>query len=171
MYHSNVGYNALKWDITALPNFQNLSNAIVLLNFNLPQNVVLENKNEELKTRLKEIEMFLTNNFESLEVSYQLSASYWLRNDKTGDRYRWVGSFFARNLEAASVSGSTFIEFDANNFVQNTSDMLTNDNIVRSLTTNFLNSAYHYDELISVRVSCQLLLPVDHKFLLQNDLL
>jgi hypothetical protein len=172
MYHSNIGYNALKCDITALPNSQNWSSAILLLNFNLPKNVVTPaTATEELKNRLKEIELFLVQNFENLPISYQLSASYWLKNRITQDRYRWVGSFFARNLAAASISGSVFLDFNTQNFVQSVLQMLSNENIVQSLTVNFLNSAWHFDELISVIISCQLLLPVDHNFLIQHELL
>ena len=170
MYHSNAGYNTLKCDITALPNSQELSRAIVLLNFNLPKTVI-DNRETELKDRLKQIEIFLMKHFKDYNVSYQLSASYWLKNQISEVKYRWVGSFFARDLQAASISGSVFLDFNSSNFVQNTWELLDNDNIVKSLTVNFLNSNWHFEELISVIVSCQLRVPVNHLFLIQHGLL
>ena len=174
MYHSDVGANTLKCDITALPNSQNLSQAIVLLNFNLPKDVVELNRDTELWQRLEEIKSFLIKQFgTAIQISYQVSASYWLKNKSSQDRYRWVGSFFAKNLEAASISGSIFLEFESGsgNFVQNVWEMLDSKNIINSLSANFLNSDWNFDELISVIISCQLLLPVNHTFLLQHGLL
>ena len=171
MYHAEVGYNVLKCDATALPNSQQLSSAIVLLNFNLPKVEVEDNRDTQLKQRLKEIEVFLVKNFNSLSISYQLSASYWLVNRITEAKYRWAGSFFARDLAAASISGSVFLNFTPANFVQNTWELLDKANILRSLTVNFLNSAWHFDQLISVIVCCQAQLPIDHLFLIQHGLL
>jgi hypothetical protein len=171
MYHSDVGYNALKCDVTALPNNAQPSSAIVLLNFNLPKIEIEDNRDTQLKQRLKEIEVFLVKHFTNVKVSYQLSASYWLANRISGARYRWAGSFFARDLQAASISGAVFLDFDPVNFVQNTWKLLDKANIYRSLTVNFLNSAWHFEELISVIVCCQLQVPIDHTFLIQHGLL
>ena len=171
MYHADAGYNVLKCDVTALPNSQQLSTAILILNFNLPKNVIEDNRNIELKQRLDEIKLYLLLNFGTLAISYQLSASYWLKNRISEDRYRWTGSFFARDLEAASISGSVFLNFDPTTFVQHTWEMLDNANILRSLTVNFLNSAWHFDQLISVILCCQVLVPINHPFLIQHGLL
>ena len=171
MYHADAGYNLLKCDITALTNSQQMSSAIVLLNFNLPRIVVEDNRDTELKQRLEEIKLFLLENFNTLPISYQLSASYWLQHRISEARYRWAGSFFARDLEAASISGSVFLKFNPVNFVHNTWELLDNANIYRSLTVNFLNSAWHFEKIISVILCCQLQVPIDHLFLIQNGLL
>ena len=171
MYHADAGINLLKCDVTALPNSQNLSQAIVLLNFNLPKNVVIDSRETQLANRLEEIKAFLLRNFAQQEVFFQLSASYWLKNQLSEDRYKWTGSFFARDLAAASISGSVFLNFDPANFVQSVWEQLEEANIYRSLTVNFLNSAWHFEELISAIVNCQFFVPVDHLFLIQHGLL
>ena len=124
----------------------------------------------ELPARLQEIATFLTTQFSSQQISYQLSASYWLTHRDRGDRQRWVGSFFARDSAAASLSGAVFLNFDPATFVREALRHLTEQHIYRALTVNFTDSAWHFEQLISVIVQCQLLLPVDHPFLLQHDL-
>ena len=168
MYHGDASFNRLKCDVTLLHNDQDSRNGILLLNFNLPEESVADPV--ELPQRLQEISTWLTGNFGSLPISYQLSASYWLRHQLRGDRERWVGSFFARESAAASLSGAIFLDFNPRTWVQSGVGFLAPHKIIQSLTVNFLDSAWHYEELISVIVQCQLLVPITHPFVVNNDL-
>jgi hypothetical protein len=171
MYHGAVGFDQLKCDSTVLQNSQDGTRVILLLNFNLPKAVV-EEREEELPRRLTEIKQFLTQNLPPpLQVYYQMSASYWLQHRISQDRQRWVGSFFARDTRAASLTGPIFLDFSPATFVEQGLESLRETNIDRSLTVNFLDSAWHFVDLISVIVNCQILVPVNHPFITQHGFL
>jgi hypothetical protein len=169
MNHAEVGFDQLKCDITLLPNSQDGTRSILLLNFNLPK-VVVEDRQVELPQRLGQIVNFLRDNFASETIYYQLSSSYWIQKRNTEDIRRWVGSFFAKNTAAASISGATFIEFDPRTFVREGLDNLRGEHIRSVLTINFLDSAWHFVDLISVVVNCQLVVPVNHPFITRHEL-
>ena len=169
MHHAEVGFNQLKCDITLLPNSQDGTHSILLINFNLPK-LVVEDRQTDLPQRLGQIVNFLTENFAAETIYYQISSSYWIQKRNTEDIRRWVGSFFAKNTEAASISGAAFLEFDPQTFVHLGLENLRGENIRAALTVNFLDSAWHFVDLISVVINCQLLVPVNHPFVLRHDL-
>ena len=169
MNHAEVGFDQLKCDITLLPNSQDGTRSILLINFNLPK-VVVEDRQTELPQRLGQIVNFLRDNFASETIYYQLSSSYWIQKRNTEDIRRWVGSFFAKNTAAASISGAAFIEFNPRTFVREGLDNLRGEHIRSVLTVNFLDSAWHFVDLISVVVNCQLVVPADHPFITRHEL-
>ena len=169
MHHAEVGFDQLKCDITLLPNSQDGTRAILLINFNLPK-LVVEDRQVELPHRLGQIVNFLTEHFATETIYYQISSSYWIQKRDTGDIRRWVGSFFAKNTAAASISGAAFLEFHPGTFVQQGLDNLRGENIHSALTVNFLDSAWHFVDLISIVVNCQLVVPVNHPFVTRHDL-
>lgn len=171
MYHAEAGFDRLKCDVTVLLNSQDNTSAILLMNFNLPNTTVVDNANRELPQRLEEIVAFLNVNLPQQQLHYQIAASYWLQHKHSGDRKRWVGSFFARDLAAASISGPIFLRFNSNNFVNNAQTMLNINAIRLALTANFQDSSWHFSELISAIVNFQCVLPIDHPFLLRHGLL
>ena len=169
--HSGAGYDRLKCDATALSDERQGRRAILLLNFNLPK-AVLDDREGELPRRLQELVDFLKANFATGEtLYYQMSGTYWLRHRLNGTRYRWVGSFFARDSAAASLTGPGFLEFAPDTFVTDSLQTLQPDNVYRAATVNFLDSAWHFEEYISVVVNFQCVLSVDHPFLLRHGLL
>jgi hypothetical protein len=170
MNHTTAGFDTLKCDSTVLQNSRDGRNVILLLNFNLPRATV-EEREEDLPLRLTQIQQFWEKHFQSQEVYYQMSASYWLQHRTNGDLKRWVGSFFARESRAASLTGNTFLKFSPSTFVQQGLDSLLPHNVEQSLTVNFLDSSWHFVGLISVIVNSQILVPVNHPFILQHGFL
>ena len=170
MYHAAIGFDTLKCDSTVIQNSQDGRNVILLLNFNLPRATV-EERDVELPLRLTQIQNFWEKHFQSQEVYYQISASYWLQHNITGNRRRWVGSFFARESGAASLTGNVFLKFSPSTFVPQALESLLPDNVVQSLTVNFLDSAWHFAGFISVIVNSQILVPSDHRYILQHGFL
>ena len=170
MYHSGVGFDTLKCDSTVIQNSQDGRNVILLLNFNLPRATVQE-REVELPLRLTQIQLFWEKHFQSTEVYYQMSASYWLQHNTSGDQRRWVGSFFARESQAASITGPVFLKFSPSTFVRQGLDSLLPSNVDQSLTVNFLDSSWHFVGLISVIVNSQILLPVDHPYIRKHGFL
>ena len=171
--HSTVGYNRLKCDATALTDSRDGRDVILLLNFNLPKRV-LDDGEGELPRRLEEIVAFMTGNFGDQppgHLFYQMSGTYWLRHRANGTRYRWTGSFFAKDSAAATLTGPGFLEFDPRTFVRDGLLTLRPDNIYRAATVNFLESGWHFEEYISVVVNFQFVLSVDHVFLVRHGLL
>ena len=169
----SVGYDRLKCDVTALSNDRDGRHVILLLNFNLPKSV-LDDREGELPRRLGEIVTFLTSNFENQPprtVFYQMSGTYWLRHRIDDRRYRWVGSFFAKDSAAASLTGPGFLEFLPDTFVPEGLKTLEPNNIYAAATVNFLDSGWHFEEYISVIVNFQFALSVDHVFLVRHGLL
>ena len=79
MHHAEVGFDQLKCDITLLPNSQDGTRAILLINFNLPK-LVVEDRQVELPQRLGQIVNFLTEHFATETIYYQISSSYWIQN-------------------------------------------------------------------------------------------
>lgn len=153
-----------------MQNSEDGRNVILLLNFNLPSEIV-EDRQTELPHRLREIANFLDQNFGPADIYYQLSASYWLQHRVSQNRRRWVGSFFARDTSAASITGAIFLHFNKNTFVPQGLHSLALPNIVSSLTVNFADSAWHFAELIAVIVNCQLVVPVTHPFVVHHGLM
>ena len=171
MYHNAAGYETLKCDSTVIQNSQDGRNVILLLNFNLPRATV-DQREVELPLRLTQIKNFWEKHFyPALDIYYQMSASYWLQHRTSGERKRWVGSFFARESRAASITGAAFLQFSPFTFVQQGLDSLLPANVEQSLTVNFLDSAWHFVSLISVIVNTQILAPVDHPYVLQHGFL
>ena len=110
-------------------------------------------------------------NFNTQPFDYQISASYWLEHSLTGDRKRWVGSFFARDQAAASITGPVFLLYNSVTFCQSTERLLRLENIRNSLSRNFDDTKWHYNELISAILNFQTVLPINHSFLLRHSLL
>ena len=171
--HSSVGYDRLKCDVTALSDSRDGRDVILLLNFNLPKRV-MDDREGELPRRLEEIVAFMTSNFGDQPqgtLFYQVSGTYWLRHRLNGTRYRWVGSFFAKDSAAATLTGPIFLEFSPQTFVREGLRTIEPDNIYRAATVNFLESGWHFEEYISVVVNFQFVLSVDHIFLVRHGLL
>lgn len=169
MNHTGVGFDQLKCDITLLPNSQDGTRVILLINFNLPK-LVVEDRQVELPHRLEQIANFLTAHFAAETIYYQISSSYWIQKRNTEDIRRWVGSFFAKDTGAASISGAQFLIFNPRTFVTEGLDNLRGEHIRSVLTVNFLDSAWHFVDLISVVINCQLVVPINHPFVTRHDL-
>lgn len=171
MNHAAIGFETLKCDSTVIQNSQDGRNVILLLNFNLPSATV-EEREVELPLRLTQIKNFWEKHFHpALEVYYQMSASYWLQHRTSGDQKRWVGSFFAKESQAASLTGPAFLKFTPSTFVRQGLDSLLPGNVENSLTVNFLDSSWHFAGLISVIVNSQILAPINHPYILKHGFL
>jgi hypothetical protein len=147
----------------------NENSRLVIYNINVPDYLLTQN--ETLLQTLTRVKDLLVRDFEDLPVVYQISASYILAHNVTGQIKTWTGSFFAKNNRAGLIAD--FQNFNSNSFVTTSIDNL--QDIDTKLQWNGLDTKWEYQQLLSVIFNVQCTVPNTHqswkeKFRSQNQI-
>ena len=165
------GVTQLKLDITVLAS-EDIDSSPLVLNFNIPVGVVETNVPLTFDQVLTDISNYIVSEFDPSSVLFQVTATYYLSNTKTGDRRLWTGSFYPSGNHSASLSGFIFLSFDnPQAFVQRVKEYSEPRNVVACLQWGGEESHWIFDGLASIIPSVQISVPKNHNFLLKNGLL
>lgn len=119
------------------------------------------------------IQNYLLEQFQQeVNISVEFSAKYTLKNiHNQNDVRTFTGSFQNSTNMSNSLSGDYFFPFRPTNWQQK---FLTYSDLDRAtnILTNAaeINTKWRLDQLLEVIVSCQLLLPAHHPFVIRNKL-
>ena len=157
-----------KVDITSLElEEHNSRRYLVCLNFNIP-----EDKQADpalFQDLLSDISDFLTLNFlPHHQVTFQVTAAYYLKNRNTNEERLWTGSFFPGNR--VSLSGPYFQIFDPQTFSRKLQQYTLPLNVLQNLTGNHLDTEWAFQGIASFIVNCQVAVTENHEFLRTFDL-
>ena len=148
---------------------------VAILNFNVPHPIVAAVDPAEYDRVLTSICNFLEEHFtrDNRRVTFQVTATYTLRNLVTGDERMWTGSFNPGNsVENRSyLSGPLFQEFQRNTFLQEAKRCTTEDHISQCLDWTDTETEWVFSQLTSVIFSFQTRLPRHHAFFTRFNLL
>ena len=157
-----------KVDITSLDIEQNIGHRIlVCLNFNIPEDKQADP--EQFQDLLSDISDFLTANFlPNSQVTFQVTAAYYLKNRYTDQERLWTGSFFPGNR--VSLSGPYFQIFSPQTFSRKLQQYTLPLNVLQNLTWNQLDTEWDFKGVASFIINCQVGVSEDHEFLRTFDL-
>lgn len=162
--------NALKLDFTAIQNSD--SNYIALLNFNYP--IILVQNIPAFERMLNVAGHFLQREFAGLGngVTFQVTASYYLRNKLSAEEKIWTGSFHPKGNGPAILSGGhqVYHPFVSETFATTVLSFATEQEAKNQLTWTHHDTQWEFASLISIIVSCQVVLLKDHGFLRNHQL-
>ena len=149
------GENLLKVDATAL--YRQQSNGYLMIyNVNVPKHIL---DNQVQKTRVFErVKNLLRRDFGGTHLRIQVTASYILVNRETGDKRRWVGSFWPGGNQVAIVRD--FQDFQPATFV--TDSLEDSTNLEAKLTWFGASTVWAFHSIVSLIFNCQA--PVPHNF-------
>jgi hypothetical protein len=147
--NNHAGRHELKVDALSVPLTDSLrTDYIIIYNINIP--IEYFNNAEEGYQVLNKVRNLLLRDFYDSVVSYQITASYQLRNTQTGELRTWTGSFNARNNAPAQLSG--FEIFDNDTFIETSLDHI--EDVDNRLTT-FEETKWVLNQIISIIFSVQ----------------
>jgi hypothetical protein len=157
-----------KVDITSLDIEENNSHTIlVCLNFNIPEDKQADPG--QFRDLLSDISEFLTVNFlPDNQVSFQVTASYYLKNRNTDEERLWTGSFFPGNR--VSLSGPYFQIFNPQTFPRKLQQYTLPGNVLQNLEWNHLETQWTFLGIASFIVNCQVAVEDNDEFLRTFDL-
>jgi hypothetical protein len=158
-----------KVDITSL-NLEDHENAtfLVCLNFNIPRDKQADAA--QFQNLLSDISNFLQLNFlPDNQVTFQVTAAYYLKNRNTNEERLWVGSFFPGNR--ISLSGTYFQIFNPHTFPQKIRQSTEQERVLQHLAWNSLTTEWNFLSVASFIVNCQVVVEDNHGFLANHDLL
>ena len=158
----------LKLDIYVV-DIQDGARALLLLNFNIPNRHLVDPPGYH--QLLNEAAAFLQRELTAQNITFQVSATYYLTNKVTGEERTWTGSFNYSSQNLAVLSGPDFLPFDGATFARRVAECTTQDNILDCLQWSDEDTDWTFSEIISIVVSCQTSLPRHHGFLLAHGLL
>lgn len=165
------GREDLKLDINVV-DVEGGARALALLNFNIPYNIV-EN-NLQYQNVLSDVSQFLETQILSVNVgiSFQVSATYYLVNRRTGEERFWSGSFNYTAREAALLSGQQFLPYTSRaNFLRDVTRCTTEEHILACLQWQDRDTDWTFLRTNSVVLSCQAILSRQNEFFQRNNLL
>jgi len=145
--NNHASRSVLKVDTTCLKVDQDFY--LIIYNINIPQ-FYLDDRGE-LTQVLNRIKQLLIQDFGTLNVLYQISASYILRHSESGETKTWTGSFFARNNTLGVIAD--FQQFNAATFVIQSLNQLVN--VEQKLRANGFDTKWKFDQLLSVIFNVQ----------------
>ena len=149
--NNHASRSVLKVDSTCLKISEEF--CLIIYNINIPQ-LYLDDRGE-LSNVLDRIKQLLMQDFATLSVLYQISASYILKHSESGETRTWTGSFFARNNTLGVVAN--FQQFNAQNFVIQSLNQLVN--VEEKLRSNGLDTKWKFDQLLSIIYNVQCKVP------------
>jgi len=142
----------LKVDSTAVP-FQTVNGErkyVLIYNCNIPWQVVRDDN--QMTGALLRIGNLLQIDLALCErVSFQVTASYWLRNELSGEMKLWVGSFFGRHNAQAQLT--RFVPFDPRSFVDTVFESTRDIN--NKLKWFGVDTSWTYNKLEAVIINVQ----------------
>src|SRR6266404_6719183 len=137
--------DSFKVDATIVPTREYTT---VIYNCNIPK--VLVDNDESRRDALKIVRQLIITDFPNSEVQVQLTASYILVDDNTGEEYTWIGSFWS-DLNEGPAALTPFFLFNANTFAATT--FRDSSNIEEVLRLGGLNSKWKFNRLLSLIVN------------------
>jgi len=156
---------SLKVDATAVQmESRNVERKYLLIyNCNLPEETVRDD--DQMRGALTRIGHLIQTDFRSCEhVSFQVTASYWLRNPVSSEEKLWVGSFFGRNNALAQLSRFTVFEpdtfvdtaFESTRNIDNKLKFFGMDTVwvfhkLESVVINFQSQAFEKNPILTKR--------------------
>ena len=152
-----------KVDITSLDltDQHNRHVFLLCLNFNIPHQKQADPA--QFQTLLSDISEFLTRNFlPDNQVTFQVTAAYYLKNRNTEEERLWTGSFFPGNR--VSLSGPYFQIFNPQNFSQKLRDYTSQRSVQQNLVWNHLPTEWNFLSVASFIVNCQVTVDQNHEF-------
>ena len=157
-----------KVDITSLDIEGDVNEPIlVCLNFNIPEDKQADPG--QFQDLLSDISDFLTLHFlPQNQVTFQVTASYYLKNRNTEEERLWTGSFFPGNR--ASLSGPYFQVFSPQTFSAKLQQYTLPQNVLQNLVWNHLDTEWNFLGIASFIVNCQVSVTNNHEFLRTFDL-
>lgn len=154
MAQRRLNGNDLKVDVAALdldrfsrPSRQ--KKKLLIFNFNIPVEVV----QNDFQNALERVRDFLSRQFAGRQdqVSFQITASYYLIHSETGEIRTWTGSFKS-DLNTGIVAD--FEKFNENNFVRFVINSC--QNIEERLTWTNRDTKWTFDGLRSIIINSQI---------------
>jgi hypothetical protein len=136
----------------ALPYSENVQNdfAVVIYNVTIPAIVINDYiQSQQVLTR---VQALIIEDFgQDHHVSYQITASYYLKHSATQRERLWTGSFFARDYNPAVISG--FNRFNANQFANEV--LIATRNVEEKLQWRGLDTKWQFNGLHTIVISFQ----------------
>ncbi len=154
-------------DITQIP-LTDSQNFLALLNFNIPAD------HPDIEGCLQNIVVFLERNFEvenQPPITFQVTASYYLRRPDNCNERIWTGSFVAGRDQNCSLSGHLFALYDRASFGGVFRRSVSHQNVVDRLTWRDVDTEWQFSHVESYIVCFKLRLNVAHPFFLKFGLL
>lgn len=130
-------------DITQIP-LTDSHNFLALLNFNIPAD------HPDIEGCLQNIVGFLERNFgveNQPSITYQVTASYYLRRPDNGDERIWTGSFVAGSDQNCSLSGHLFALYDRESFAGVFRRSVSHQNVVDRLTWRDVDTEWQFSHV------------------------
>jgi hypothetical protein len=157
-----------KVDITSLDIEGNTDEPIlVCLNFNIPEEKQADPA--QFQDLLSDISDFLSLHFvPHHQVTFQVTAAYYLKNRNTEEERLWAGSFFPGNR--VSLSGPFFQIFNPQTFSVKLQRYTLPQNVLQNLAWNHLDTEWNFLGIASFIVNCQVSVGNNHEFLTTFDL-
>ena len=169
-HEMSEGVQQIKLDATSLRSEN--ERVTVVLNFNIPTSVVEEDEPVTFLEVLNNIATYLSHNFDTQQLVFQVTAAYYLSNKKNGNRQLWTGSFYPVGNHTSCLSGPVFQAFrNSESFVQRVIRYSSPQNVVDCLGWGGEDSDWTFDSLASIIVSVQTQLRENHSYLRNNGLL
>lgn len=140
---------------------------LLCLNFNIPHHS--QTNQAQFQQILSDLSRFLSHHFlPDNQVTFQVTAAYYLKNRNTDEERLWTGSFFPGNR--VSLSGPYFQVFDPQNFQRKLQSYTSPQNVQRNLVWNHLPTEWNFLGLASFIVNCQVTVDENHEFFRTFDL-
>jgi hypothetical protein len=161
-----IGRELFKVDITQIP-IDRSGNHLALLNFNIPAD------HPNFEGCLQNITNFLDRNLDEPQprITYQVTASYYLRKPDNGDERIWTGSFVAGSDQSCSLSGDLFRVYNRDSFKDVVRQSVVHENVENCLNWKDVNTEWQFSHVESYIVCLQFRLNVAHPFFLQLGIL
>lgn len=156
----NAGRDLFKVDITKIA-IERTNTCLALLNFNVPVD------HPNFDGCLADIQSFLERHFpqnHEYHLTYQVTASYYLRRPDTGEERVWTGSFVAGSEQNCSLSGRNFLVYQRDSFIRVVRRSLLPENVEDSLSWRDVDTHWQFSHLSSIIISFQTRLNVGHVF-------
>ena len=152
-----------KVDITSLDiQDGNRELSLLCLNFSIPHHK--QENPAQFQALVSDISEFLALHFlPDNRVTFQVTASYYLKNRNTEEERLWTGSFFPGNR--VSLSGLYFQIFNSQNFFQKLVGYTAQANVLGSLSWTHLTTEWYFLSIASFIVNCQVTVNYNHEFL------
>jgi hypothetical protein len=148
----------------------NINEKLAIIHLKLPIEQV-RNLNV-YNVQLVKIKQFLLaeflNNLHAL--TFEISATYNLVHETTGDIREFTGSFYPGSTTPASMTNNMFLNFEYNSF-ENVVKRYTNEDRARRILQQFdPDTKYQFHSLTSFIINVQIILPENHQFLINRRL-
>jgi hypothetical protein len=148
----------LKVDATSISSED--QQVIVIYNVNVPVDLVNPDTLHRVKT-------FLQDEFGRNQVLFQLTATYVIKNNVTGEEKVWKGSFFARDNALAQLSD--FVNLRRVNFVPFVQNIWRT--AAEKLNWQGLDTSWTFQNLVSLVINAQTRLGENDRLLFRRQLI